>query len=63
MSKDSAPAKAPAQLATIRTLVKGVEVRGFTFGAGIVVDQVSMPMAEKLEKEGQVKIINITEAP
>jgi len=58
----AAAASQPAQLAKIRILHSGVQVRGFTFGAGQTVSGVSLAMAEHLESTGQVQILDISNA-
>ena len=49
----------PVKQAKIVTLVKGVRMNGFTLGKGQMVSHVSLPMAEKLERAGEVKILDI----
>ena len=55
-----ADASPPAQVAKIRTLVKGVAAKGFTFGAGQVVERVPMPHAEYLVTQRQAEILEVS---
>lgn len=49
----------PVRQAKVITLQKGVRVKGFTLGKGQTVSYVSLPMAQALERAGEVKILDI----
>ena len=55
-----ASATPTGQVAKIRTLVKGVAARGFTFGAGQIVERVPLVHAEYLVKQGHAEILEVS---
>jgi hypothetical protein len=53
------PPPVPTRKAKVLTLVKGVALRGFTFGARQIVEGVNLEMAKHLEAKGEVRILDI----